>query len=283
MAVLEPQSNITLVNVPWDNNYQNVRNFNDIGEQTTYFSNLFPRINFEEYTFIRKGSSIRVGVGVDEIREYNYLYYNNGDGKTYYCFIEDYNYISENVTELIIKIDVYQTYMFEYTILKSFVEREHVTLSSDVAGNYTFPEELETGEYISREFTNVAETQNTYLIIQIGKNPYNNLETFNYTNKDGIMQFGYMFAYKISELTDTTSKEWNCFRDLIKKVRDQGISENIFAVYSVPYFVIGERYTNNLLEEKYPCMIKWDDTSYGSKNEIEKTFSPPLEKINLII
>ena len=276
MAVLEPQSNITLVNVPWDNNYQNVRNFNDIGAQTTYFSNLFPRINFEDYTFLRKGSSIRVGVGVDEIREYNYLYYNNGDGKTYYCFIEDYNYISENVTELIIKIDVYQTYMFEYTILKSFVEREHVTLSSDVAGNYTFPEELETGEYISREFTNVAETQNTYLIIQIGKNPYNNLETFNYTNKDGIMQFGYMFAYKISELTDTTSKEWNCFRDLIKKVRDQGISENIFAVYSVPYFVIGERYTNNLLEEKYPCMIKWDDTSYGSKNEIEKTFSPPF-------
>ena len=276
MAVLEPQSNITLVNVPWDNNYQNVRNFNDIGAQNTYFSNLFPRINFEDYTYLRKGSSIRVGVGVDEIREYNYLYYNNGDGKTYYCFIEDYNYISENVTELIIKIDVYQTYMFEYTILKSFVEREHVTLSSDVEGNYTFPEELETGEYISREFTNVEETQNTYLIIQIGKNPYNNLETFNYTNKDGIMQFGYMFAYKISELTDTTSKEWNCFRDLIKKVRDQGISENIFAVYSVPYFVIGERYTNNLLEEKYPCMIKWDDTSYGSKNEIEKTFSPPF-------
>ena len=276
MAVLEPQSNITLVNVPWDNNYQNVRNFNDIGAQTTYFSNLFPRINFADYTFLRKDKSIRVGVGVDEIREYNYLYYNNGDGKTYYCFIEDYNYISENVTELIIKIDVYQTYMFEYTILKSFVEREHVTLSSDVAGNYTFPEELETGEYISREFTNVAETQNTYLIIQIGKNPYNNLETFNYTNKDGIMQFGYMFAYKISELTDTTSKEWNCFRDLITKVRKQGISENIFAVYSVPYFVIGERYTNNLLEEKYPCMIKWDDTSYGSKNEIEKIFSPPF-------
>lgn len=276
MAVLEPQSNITLVNVPWDNNYQNVRNFNDIGAQGAFFSNLFPRINFEDYTYLRKGSSIRVGVGVDEIREYNYLYYNNGDGKTYYCFIEDYNYISENVTELIIKIDVYQTYMFEYTILKSFVEREHVTLSSDVAGNYTFPEELETGEFISREFTNVAETQNTYLIIQIGKNPYNNLETFNYTNKDGIMQFGYMFAYKISELTDTTSKEWDCFRDLITKVRKQGISENIFAVYSVPYFVIGERYTNNLLEEKYPCMIKWDDTNYGTKNEIEKIFSPPF-------
>ena len=276
MAVLEPQSNITLVNVPWDNNYQNVRNFNDIGAQNTYFSNLFPRINFEEYTYLRKNRSIRVGAGVDEIREYNYLYYNNGDGKTYYCFIEDYNYISENVTELIIKIDVYQTYMFEYTILKSFVEREHVTLSSDVAGNYTFPEELETGEYISRELTNVAETQNTYLIIQIGKNPYNNLETFNYTNKDGIMQFGYMFAYKISELTNITSKEWACFRDFIDKVRSQGISENIFAVYSVPYFVIGERYTNNLLEEKYPCMIKWDDTSYGSKNEIEKIFSPPF-------
>lgn len=276
MAVLEPQSNITLVNVPWDNNYQNVRNFNDIGAQGSFFSNLFPRINFEDYTYLRKGSSIRIGVGVDEIREYNYLYYNNGDGKTYYCFIEDYNYISENVTELIIKIDVYQTYMFEYTILKSFVEREHVTLSSDVAGNYTFPEELETGEYISREFTNVEETKNTYLIIQIGKNPYNNLETFNYTNKDGIMQFGYMFAYKISELTDTTSKEWDCFRDLITKVRKQGISENIFAVYSVPYFVIGERYTNNLLEEKYPCMIKWDDTNYGTKNEIEKIFSPPF-------
>ena len=67
MAVLEPQSNITLVNVPWDNNYQNVRNFNDIGAQNTYFSNLFPRINFEDYTYLRKGSSIRVGVGVDEI------------------------------------------------------------------------------------------------------------------------------------------------------------------------------------------------------------------------
>lgn len=260
MAVLEPQSNITLVNVPWDNNYQNVRNFNDIGAQGAYFSNLFPRINFEDYTYLRKGSSIRVGVSVDEIREYNYLYYNNGDGKTYYCFIEDYNYISENVTELIIKIDVYQTYMFEYTILKSFVEREHVTLSSDIPGKYTFPEELETGEYVCYERQTYHGLKNQSVIIQIGKNPYDTNATFQYGQYGGVYMFGYLFAFDVfNERKITQDVQRGAFTSLMNKIRSDGLSENIFAIYVVPTETIGQRDDHNMmipsLESVYSSII----------------------------
>lgn len=77
------------------------------------------------------------------------MYYNTDEAspKYYYAYIIDLEYKNDEVTDVKIETDVFQTWQFDFTYLKSFVERKHVT--DDVRGNYTIPEPLETGEYIN--------------------------------------------------------------------------------------------------------------------------------------
>ena len=55
-------------------------------------------------------------------------------------------YVNDNMTDVYIKLDVFQTYQFDFQYKKCFVEREHV--NDDTVGLHTVPENLETGEYI---------------------------------------------------------------------------------------------------------------------------------------
>lgn len=45
----------------------------------------------------------------------------------YYAYIVDIKYINDNMTELKIETDVFQTWQFDFIYKKSFVERKHVT------------------------------------------------------------------------------------------------------------------------------------------------------------
>ena len=56
-------------------------------------------------------------------------------------------YVSDTLTNIYIEEDYYQTWMFDLTFKKSFVEREHV--SDDTIGLHTVSEGLETGEFIT--------------------------------------------------------------------------------------------------------------------------------------
>lgn len=57
------------------------------------------------------------------------MYYNTDDldPKYYYAYIVDLKYINDNMTEIYIETDVFQTWQFDFTYLKSYVERKHVT------------------------------------------------------------------------------------------------------------------------------------------------------------
>ena len=51
------------------------------------------------------------------------------------CFISDILYINENCTAITFEIDVMQTWLFDFEIKKSFIERMHVaddTISRNV-------------------------------------------------------------------------------------------------------------------------------------------------------
>lgn len=55
-------------------------------------------------------------------------------------------YISDELTDVTIKLDVFQTYQFDFHYLRSLIEREHA--NSDIAGDNTIPEGIEKGEFI---------------------------------------------------------------------------------------------------------------------------------------
>lgn len=146
ILIINPSSNIYLVHTNLLNDYKNTLTFKDIQAQTNYFTEL-ERKSYQEYTYVQENNTIVVEGNIDNLRKYNYLYYTNSGSstKTYYCFINKMEWLSDNSTRLYIETDVIQTYYFDIVYKKSFVEREHV--ADDTIGKHTIPENLETGDY----------------------------------------------------------------------------------------------------------------------------------------
>lgn len=71
------------------------------------------------------------------------------------------------MTEIYIETDVFQTWQFDFTYLKSFVERKHVT--DDLVGKHTILEGIATGEYIVNSFDYYNELNEVYYIVQVTK------------------------------------------------------------------------------------------------------------------
>ena len=71
---------------------------------------------------------------------------NEFNEKWYYAFITRMEYKNDETTFIYFETDVMQTYLGEFEIKPSFVEREHC--ADDTVGLHTLPENLETGEYV---------------------------------------------------------------------------------------------------------------------------------------
>ena len=138
---------VYLLNVPFENNYKDTVYFASETEQLNYMLGR-PRTDFEEFSYQRKDNIIRIPAHIDTLYNYNYVAYQNSNisNKWMYAFITDMEYVNEGRTDVKIETDVIQTWMFNYDVKASFVEREHV--KDDTIGLNTVPENLETGEYI---------------------------------------------------------------------------------------------------------------------------------------
>lgn len=147
--VIIPDTDIELLilNLQLDN--KNQLRFKTLGEQNTYFNSL-DSYTIENSTFQRNDYTVRIPLPFEDAIKYTYCRYKNKE-KFYYAFLTDITYINSNMTSARLVTDVWQTYQFDITIKTSFIERE--TTASDIAGQYTYPEELESGDYISNQVT----------------------------------------------------------------------------------------------------------------------------------
>lgn len=145
---LKPMTNLKLLMTDVEIDNKNQLTFSNLNEQYTYFSTL-PSLEYDNFTFQRKDSTIRFPENIDNLYHYNYCMYQNENfgNKWFYAFIEEMEYANDKVTIIKIKTDVYQTWQFDIQFLSCFVEREHV--NDDTIGLHTIPENLETGEYIN--------------------------------------------------------------------------------------------------------------------------------------
>lgn len=147
MAVITPQSDVYLLKVPLEINDINQLTFSDATAQYNYFHSL-PHLSVHDFTYQRKDNTIRYGANYDSLIEYNYVMYRNDaySSKWFYAFIDGMEYLNDNVTAISIKTDVWQTWQFDLTYKRTFVEREHV--SNDGVGVNTIDEGLELGDYM---------------------------------------------------------------------------------------------------------------------------------------
>lgn len=169
MAVIEPNTEIYLIKSPIELDNDNQLNFANADAQYNYFSNL-PKVTLENATYQRKDGYIRWPASMESVLTYNYCMYRNKSygNKWFYAFITDIQWLSNDSCGITIKTDVWQTWQFDITFRKCFVEREHV--SDDTFGLHTIPEGLEYGEYIVNSATDLGSSynfSNCYLVVQV--------------------------------------------------------------------------------------------------------------------
>lgn len=229
-----PTSTIYLCRVPIDNTYQNQIRFKSVSEQFTYFWHLKPRI-FAEYLTVRKTlpdgslqSSVKVNANIDELYQYNYMYYNNVNHGTkwFYAFITKLIYVNEGTTEIVFETDVYQTWMLDCEMKMSYVVREHS--ATDGIGDNLVPESFNFQDYT---YTNINKTNLEewgYLVVSANKKGEGE-NVSRGTYHSGIYQ-GLYFYY----MTDTT-----LLNSLIDDLESQS-SDCILSIVVVPKFSITE-------------------------------------------
>lgn len=88
----------------------------------------------------------------------------NYTNKWFYAFITNMRYVNDNMTEITIETDVFQTWQFNINYKKMFVEREHV--NDDTIGLHTVPENVELGDYIIDGMDYTTEMDELIYIIQ---------------------------------------------------------------------------------------------------------------------
>lgn len=170
MAVIAPDSEIYLIKSPLELDNDNQLTFANATAQHNYFNSL-PKVTLTNATFQRKDGTIRWPASMESVITYNYCMYRNKNygNKWFYAFITNIEWLSNDSCAISIKTDVWQTWQFDLTFKKCFVEREHV--NDDTFGLHTVPEGLEYGDYVCNGVQNVkyaeptATTGNTRLMV----------------------------------------------------------------------------------------------------------------------
>lgn len=167
MAVITPQSDVYLLKVPLEIDNENQLTFASSTAQHAYFNSL-PKIGYDDFTYIRKDGVLRIPSVMDDILSYNYVMYRNDaySNKWFYAYITGMEYVNDSVTDVSIATDTFQTWQFDLTYKKTFVEREHV--NDDTVGKHTVPENLETGEYVKNYSIATPELKETIMMYCVG-------------------------------------------------------------------------------------------------------------------
>lgn len=126
---IEPNSIVKLcANVPLDDSYDHAVNWSSKEQQQQYFESkvikVFPKVYYQRPYL----GQIKVEASADEIFNCNYLMFQNTSygNKWFYAFVNKVEYSNNNTAVLLYNIDLLTTWHFDYQLLESLVEREHV-------------------------------------------------------------------------------------------------------------------------------------------------------------
>jgi hypothetical protein len=125
--MITPSSTVRFLNVPFSPSQNNVLTFPSVASQVAYMETKVVN-SISGCTYIREsdGEYLRVNKVVDQLYNCNYVMFQNTQfgEKWFYAFIEKLKYKNGSVTDIILKMDVAQTFMFDYTIEETFIERQ---------------------------------------------------------------------------------------------------------------------------------------------------------------
>lgn len=219
-------SKVYLLNIPLEDDLQNTLYFSNATNQYNYFNNNIGK-TYNNVSYQSETRTFRCPDQIDTIRNYNYIMWQNTaySNKWFYAFIKRMEYVNDGYTDIQFEVDPIQTFMFDYEVKPSFIEREHT--ADDTVGNNTQPENVELGEYVSNGYSNVPEFNNLAYIIQVTE------WTTGSSDKPLATDFGGVFApggaYICSNITEAIN---------IINAYQNGREKAITNVYVVPKSIV---------------------------------------------
>lgn len=230
-----PTSRIILLKNPIEIDYMNELTFSSKTAQYNYFYNL-PKLECDNATYQRKDEVVRFptdpnmnGITYDDLIEYNYCMYQNDkwSNKWFYAFVKSVTFDNIGMSYIELETDVWQSWMFDITFKRSFIEREHV--NSDGYGEHTIPEGLETGEYVvaySSDFTGIG---NSHIVMGTTISPVDGETAVTGGNYGGI--YSGVKYYVFETTTD--------LNNALNRIASNGNSNSIVSLFYCPDWITG--------------------------------------------
>lgn len=128
MTVLSGTDIRVIADVPFSNDYKNVRWFKTASEQLAYFDSKPVVHQISEANFQRseEGNYIACNASIEALHGAVYVYFKNTYyNRWFYAFVTNIEYVQRNRTNIYFEIDVLQTWRFLFSIKPSMVVREH--------------------------------------------------------------------------------------------------------------------------------------------------------------
>lgn len=165
---IAPNSNLNILRgVPLDTSYEHTIYFANTLNQYSYFNSL-AKYRKVQYSYIKPNESIvRVQEVAENLYDCNYIMFQNTafGNKWFYAYIKSIKYINNVTSEITFDIDVLQTWLFDFEVDETFVERTHTT--TDLIGEHIEPEGFNMGEYVMNQYQKIFDTDNMAIIVAI--------------------------------------------------------------------------------------------------------------------
>lgn len=248
---ITPKSEVRLLNVPLENNYKNQvyqedrnKQAEQFKEYTAWDTSTSPHSLqiFDELTYIRKDNVLKIPKHIDRLYGCNYVMYKNPEFKDrwFYAFITSMTYINDGCTHITIETDVWQTWWDLITIKPSFIERQHV--SDDGIGYHTYPEGLETGEYIVNEhfideYTNGLFDDLCYIMSSTLEDKISSVTENGETKQKFLPEGGGLYNGIYSGLTYYRFDNYSDVNTMLKAYASAGQSDGVNGLFLAPKYL----------------------------------------------
>ena len=228
-----PITNIRILKSPLTLDNKNQLTFENAQKQFEYFDDL-EYLEVNDASYQRKDNTIRFPDHIDNILEFNYCMYQNQNysNKWFYAFIVNKRYENDGMTYISILTDVFQTWQFDLDFKQSFIEREMINVSDDIAGANLMAEGLETGEFQIDGTAEFEDLEPAYIIAYSGDS---------YTDASGethpVKQEGYSYNGIYSSVTFIACNEYG-FHVAMAYMNLADNSSKVLTVFTVPKFAV---------------------------------------------
>lgn len=140
--MFSPDSNLRLLNVRFDSELRSTLWFPDRDTQTSWFLSQSDNVVFNDITYVKKDNAIVLGCREEDVWRFNYVMYQNTNfsSKWFYAFIVKREWASDYSVKFYLQTDPIQTWMFDWSLMTSFIERQHST--TDSPGDNIIPEPI---------------------------------------------------------------------------------------------------------------------------------------------